>query len=68
VSSTAVNPTLTIIANALRVADHITERLGATSSPAARPAAAPGMPTAGGVLPGAPPEAAPAMAGQPVGR
>ena len=24
----AVNPTLTIIANALRVADHITERLG----------------------------------------
>ena len=30
VSSTAVNPTLTIIANALRVADHIAERLGAT--------------------------------------
>jgi choline dehydrogenase-like flavoprotein len=29
VSSTAVNPTLTIIANALRVADHIAERLGA---------------------------------------
>jgi choline dehydrogenase-like flavoprotein len=28
VSSTAVNPTLTIIANALRVADHIAERLG----------------------------------------
>jgi choline dehydrogenase-like flavoprotein len=29
VSSSAVNPTLTIIANALRVADHIAERLGA---------------------------------------
>jgi choline dehydrogenase-like flavoprotein len=29
VSSSAVNPTLTIIANALRVADHLTERLGA---------------------------------------
>jgi choline dehydrogenase-like flavoprotein len=28
-SSTAVNPTLTIIANALRVADHLTDRLGA---------------------------------------
>ena len=28
-SSTAVNPTLTIIANALRVADHIAGRLGA---------------------------------------
>jgi choline dehydrogenase-like flavoprotein len=28
VSSSAVNPTLTIIANALRVADHVTERLG----------------------------------------
>jgi choline dehydrogenase-like flavoprotein len=28
VSSTAVNPTLTIIANALRVADRIAERLG----------------------------------------
>jgi choline dehydrogenase-like flavoprotein len=27
-SSTAVNPTLTIIANALRVADHLAERLG----------------------------------------
>jgi len=31
VSSTAVNPTLTIIANALRVADHIAERLGTTA-------------------------------------
>jgi choline dehydrogenase-like flavoprotein len=29
VSSSAVNPTLTIIANALRVADHLVERLGA---------------------------------------
>jgi choline dehydrogenase-like flavoprotein len=29
VASSAVNPTLTIIANALRVADHLTERLGA---------------------------------------
>jgi choline dehydrogenase-like flavoprotein len=28
-SSTAVNPTLTIIANALRVADHLADRLGA---------------------------------------
>jgi choline dehydrogenase-like flavoprotein len=28
-SSTAVNPTLTIIANALRVANHLTDRLGA---------------------------------------
>jgi choline dehydrogenase-like flavoprotein len=39
VSSTAVNPTLTIIANALRVADRIAERLGAraTASEAAIP-------------------------------
>ena len=28
VSSSSVNPTLTIIANALRVADHLVERLG----------------------------------------
>jgi choline dehydrogenase-like flavoprotein len=28
VSSTAVNPTLTIIANALRVADEVADRLG----------------------------------------
>jgi choline dehydrogenase-like flavoprotein len=28
VSSTAVNPTLTIVANALRVADEIADRLG----------------------------------------
>lgn len=28
VSSTAVNPTLTIIATSLRVADHLAERLG----------------------------------------
>ena len=46
VSSTAVNPTLTIIANALRVADHIAERLGATSGHEAQPASAPGAPTA----------------------
>jgi choline dehydrogenase-like flavoprotein len=38
VSSTAVNPTLTIIANALRVADHIAERLGATAGAQAQPA------------------------------
>jgi choline dehydrogenase-like flavoprotein len=37
VSSTAVNPTLTIIANALRVADHIAGRLGATGQAAAQP-------------------------------
>jgi choline dehydrogenase-like flavoprotein len=28
VSSAAVNPTLTIVANALRVADHIKSRMG----------------------------------------
>ena len=38
VSSTAVNPTLTIIANALRVADHIAGRLGATGQQQARSA------------------------------
>jgi choline dehydrogenase-like flavoprotein len=37
-SSTAVNPTLTIIANALRVADHIAERLGATAGEYVQPA------------------------------
>ena len=31
-SSGAVNPALTIMANALRVGDHILERLGATRS------------------------------------
>jgi len=36
VSSTAVNPTLTIIANALRVARHIAGRLGATGLPEAQ--------------------------------
>ena len=35
----AVNPTLTIIANALRVGDHIAERIGAGSHPQARPPA-----------------------------
>jgi len=37
VSSTAVNPTLTIIANALRVADRVTERLNARAPAAAAP-------------------------------
>jgi choline dehydrogenase-like flavoprotein len=41
VSSTAVNPTLTIIANALRVADHIAGRLGAARQQEARPAGSP---------------------------
>jgi choline dehydrogenase-like flavoprotein len=36
-SSTAVNPTLTIIANSLRVADRIADRLG---TPLRQPAAA----------------------------
>lgn len=40
VSSTAVNPTLTIIANALRVADHLKERLGVTAGHEAEPAPA----------------------------
>jgi len=35
VSSSAVNPTLTIIANALRVADHLTEQLGTRATAAA---------------------------------
>ena len=34
----AVNPTLTIIANALRVADHLRERLGVRHLPAGKPA------------------------------
>jgi choline dehydrogenase-like flavoprotein len=38
VSSTAVNPTLTIIANALRVADRIAERLAVTPAEQAVPA------------------------------
>jgi len=36
-SSIAVNPTLTIIANALRVADHIAGRLEATGQEEAQP-------------------------------
>jgi choline dehydrogenase-like flavoprotein len=36
VSSTAVNPTLTVIANALRVAGHIAGRLGAVGLPEAQ--------------------------------
>jgi choline dehydrogenase-like flavoprotein len=35
VSSGAVNPTLTIVANALRVGDHLLERLGAPSAESA---------------------------------
>ncbi len=60
VSSTAVNPTLTIIANALRVADHIAERLGAADGHEARPASAPGAPTAGASAAARPYTAAPA--------
>jgi len=38
VSSGAVNPTLTIIANALRVGEHLLERLGARAAePASEP-------------------------------
>ncbi len=36
VSSAAVNPSLTIMANALRVGDHILDRLGASCTPAGR--------------------------------
>jgi choline dehydrogenase-like flavoprotein len=36
VSSGAVNPTLTIIANALRVGDHLLGRMGARTAEAAR--------------------------------
>jgi choline dehydrogenase-like flavoprotein len=34
VSSGAVNPTLTIVANALRVGDHLLQRLGASETTA----------------------------------
>jgi len=37
VSSTAVNPTLTIIANALRVAATVAERLGTSTRPVEAP-------------------------------
>jgi choline dehydrogenase-like flavoprotein len=37
-SSGAVNPALTIMANALRVGDHLLQRLGARAVPAAVPA------------------------------
>jgi choline dehydrogenase-like flavoprotein len=40
-----VNPTLTIIANALRVGDHIAERIGTTCQPQNGTAAAPSSPT-----------------------
>lgn len=39
VSSGAVNPTLTIVANALRVGDHLLERLGVTETGMLRPRA-----------------------------
>jgi choline dehydrogenase-like flavoprotein len=39
VSSGAVNPTLTIVANALRVGDHLLEQIGARSSNFAVPQA-----------------------------
>ena len=35
----AVNPTLTIVANALRVGDHIVERIGTTAAGSHRPGA-----------------------------
>jgi choline dehydrogenase-like flavoprotein len=31
-SASAINPTLTLVANALRVADHLKQRLGAEES------------------------------------
>ena len=34
-SANAVNPTLTTVANALRVGDHLIDRLGAGAAPAA---------------------------------
>ncbi|NYJ08564.1 GMC oxidoreductase [Petropleomorpha daqingensis] len=43
VSSTAVNPTLTIIANALRVADTVAERLGAPAAQIPQPRPEPGV-------------------------
>jgi choline dehydrogenase-like flavoprotein len=39
-SSSSVNPALTIMANALRVGDHLKERLGTTARPTATTAAA----------------------------
>ena len=42
VASAAVNPTLTTVANAMRVGDHLIERLGARASPTAAPAPPPG--------------------------
>ncbi len=41
VTSAAVNPTLTIVANALRVGDHLKERLGASAPAPDNAAAAP---------------------------
>jgi choline dehydrogenase-like flavoprotein len=45
VSSTSVNPTLTIIANALRVAETVAGRLGATTL--GEPAVTPAVPAQG---------------------
>jgi choline dehydrogenase-like flavoprotein len=42
VSATAMNPTLTIIAKALRVADHLAGRLGACLPSSTLPAERPG--------------------------
>jgi choline dehydrogenase-like flavoprotein len=45
ISSGAVNPTLTIIANALRVGDHLLERLGCPSEPERTRAARSSLPS-----------------------
>jgi choline dehydrogenase-like flavoprotein len=37
VSANAVNPTLTTVANAMRVGDHLIDRLGAPRRPSRRP-------------------------------
>ena len=47
-SSSSVNPALTIMANALRVGDHLKARLSATSASAAAPAASSAQPVAAG--------------------
>jgi choline dehydrogenase-like flavoprotein len=46
-SSSSVNPALTIMANALRVGDHLKERLGAAAPSLAQ---APGQPIAAGQM------------------
>jgi choline dehydrogenase-like flavoprotein len=57
VSSTAVNPTLTIIANALRVAESVAQRLATTTL--GEPAAEPRLPLQAARAPIAPPTAVP---------